>query len=673
VTAFIIESYKGLRQDSGDISALILQRILVQLESSPNGTTSSPPVNITQVPFSPTPSDIHVNILWFLSLILSLSTVLIGIVALQWLREHLRSRPELEPQIGFSYHHMSSESLDSWYLPQVFTALPLLLLLALVFFLVGVVEFLCNLNYTVAIPAAVAICMSLLFLLGTTLLPTLQALSLFLPRRLGDDKPRSPCPYRSPQSWAFHQLLRPLIATLLRTLRYSDGDWRPQSHDLLSPSPHDIETYLDRQRRPTKLIFRQNRRDTWTEFGIAWLFQRDLDAMGRETRLTHIASSDMYRRPVPVYDTVQGVVTADADGASRNILLAQHCVEPIAGSNEVIQDYQEYLYFLVSSGGLDRESVNVASSDVLKDHIVLASHLLIGVYQPTQRSRMIEAELGVRIAHAMFADGPKTPHGIWTKPWSPLISINPETSLGEHGNVQNLPTGCQSDIFVLCLGFQFQLLDILRGYFQHAALYYPNTANLENSTYLSSAVGHFLYACADFLPRLKPTSSIFSRHQDLLQSLASGLGSTHTGVETDPPPDHLFFSSLIYVTRLLNQGSETITTETGQELILAIFQYRSRFHPQDDIMEIMSTWIEDPPAFDRVWSGFVGYASELGIVLPAIAEEQTTGLTPECVEGKGEPQHPLGDAVVDVGKTRDQISQDESIHSLHRDGGLATM
>jgi len=203
------------------------------------------------------------------------------------------------------------------------------------------------------------------------------------------------------------------------------------------------------------------------------------------------------------------------------------------------------------------------------------------------------------------------------------------------------------------LDFHIQLLDILRGYFRHDALYHPNTANLESSTYLSSAVGHFLYACADLLPRLKPTSYIFSRHQDLLQSLASGLGSTHTGVETDLPPDHLFFSTLIYVTRLLNQGSETVTTETGRELILAILQYRSRFYPRDDIMEMMSTWIEDPPAFDHVWSDFVGYARELGIVLPAIAEEQTTDLTPECVEVKEEPQHPLGDAVVDVGKTGD--------------------
>ena len=666
MTAFIIESYKSLRQDSGDLSALILQRILVQLESGLNGTLSSTLANSTRIPFSPSPSAIHVNILWFLSLILSLSTVLVGIIALQWLREHLRSRSELEPQIGFSYHRMSIESLESWYLPQIFTALPALLLLALVLFLVGVIEFLWNLNSTVATPIAVVAGMSLLFLLGTTILPTLQALSLFLPRWSVDHKPRSPCPYRSPQSWAFHQALRPLIATLLKILHYSDGHWQPQSHQLVSPNLHDLETYLDRQRRPTNLIFRQNRSDTWTEFGIAWLFQRDLDAMGRETRITHIDSSDISYRPVPVYDTVQGVMNVNTDGTSRNILLAQHCVEPIAGSNREIKDYMEYLYLLMGTGRLDLESVNVASSDVLKDHIVLASQLHIGAYQPNQRAGMILAELGVRIARATFADGPKSPHVIWTKSYSPLAfthEIRPESSIGQHVSVQCLPTGCQSDIFVLCSDFQIQSLDILQNYFRHAALYHPKPADFQNSTYLSSSVGHFLSDCVRFLSRLKPSSSVFSRHEDLLQFLASILGSADC--DTDPPPDYLFFSSLLYVTSLLSRGSETMTTRIGQELILAMLQYRSRFQPREDVFQVLVPMLVRSQGFDRTWRHFVERARELRIILPPTAEEQTTDLKPvKCLGFQEETQHSFGDALVDLSKVGEQVFRDEqSTHS----------
>ena len=86
-------------------------RILAQLEVRANGTDITPQ-SLTVPMFIPTSSDIRINILWFLSLIFSLTTVLIGIIALQWLREHLRPRPDLEPQIALSLHHLNVESLD---------------------------------------------------------------------------------------------------------------------------------------------------------------------------------------------------------------------------------------------------------------------------------------------------------------------------------------------------------------------------------------------------------------------------------------------------------------------------------------------------------------------------------------------------------------------------------
>ena len=224
--------------------------------------------------------------LWFLSLIFSLTTVLVGIIALQWLREHLRPRTDLEPQIAFSLHHLHVESLDRWYLPQIFTALPVLLQLALVLFLIGVLEFLWSLNSTVALPTTIAIGSSLLFLLWTTILPTMQALSLFLPRWSWGNMPRSPCPYKSPQSWAFYQSVQPLVTLFLSTF----GDvniekpvpaWRYRgllSHSMIAEKDRHLgflfrETTSSRQRRPFNLIFRPGPTNGWTELGIAWLFQ----------------------------------------------------------------------------------------------------------------------------------------------------------------------------------------------------------------------------------------------------------------------------------------------------------------------------------------------------------------------------------------------------------------
>ncbi|KAF9529170.1 hypothetical protein CPB83DRAFT_732839, partial [Crepidotus variabilis] len=89
VTAFIIESYQSLQDNPSEI---LLSSIAANLQFMANTTAgvSATLSNNTHVPFSPTSPNKIVNILWFLSLVLSLASALIGLVALQWLREHLR-------------------------------------------------------------------------------------------------------------------------------------------------------------------------------------------------------------------------------------------------------------------------------------------------------------------------------------------------------------------------------------------------------------------------------------------------------------------------------------------------------------------------------------------------------------------------------------------------------
>lgn len=89
-------------------------------------------------------------------------------------------------------------------MPQILAGLPLLLQTALILFFVGLIDFLLDLNPSVAVPVIGLIGITLLFLLMTTILPTLQAFWLLNVR-----KPTSlpaQCPYKSPQSWAFLRL-----------------------------------------------------------------------------------------------------------------------------------------------------------------------------------------------------------------------------------------------------------------------------------------------------------------------------------------------------------------------------------------------------------------------------------------------------------------------------------
>lgn len=134
-------------------------------------------------PFSPPSSSVQINILWFSSLILSLTTVIIGIVSLQWLREHQRYTEPLTSKQALAVFHLRAASLKKWHVPHVFSFLPLLLQAAVILFFAGLVEFLLSLNRMVAIPATLLMGLSILFLIATTILPTVVDLSAHLSHR----------------------------------------------------------------------------------------------------------------------------------------------------------------------------------------------------------------------------------------------------------------------------------------------------------------------------------------------------------------------------------------------------------------------------------------------------------------------------------------------------------
>ncbi|KAF9484109.1 hypothetical protein BDN70DRAFT_798383, partial [Pholiota conissans] len=139
VTAFVIESYKFLQPDPNDTIVFLLS----QIANSANSTSSSPiPVGgtVSTASFAQSPSSVRINVCWFLSLILSLTTVLVGTIALQWLREH-QSYPPFSPKESLAILRMRTQSLKAWYVPQIFAGLPLLLQGALILFLAGLIDF----------------------------------------------------------------------------------------------------------------------------------------------------------------------------------------------------------------------------------------------------------------------------------------------------------------------------------------------------------------------------------------------------------------------------------------------------------------------------------------------------------------------------------------------------
>ncbi|KJA21349.1 hypothetical protein HYPSUDRAFT_744124 [Hypholoma sublateritium FD-334 SS-4] len=228
VTGFAVESYQELQPDPNADLVQLLARIAARVGALTNSSTLSISPNGIGNPasFSPPSSSIQINIFWFSSLILSLTTVIIGIVSLQWLREHQRYTEPLTSKQALAIFHLRAASLKKWHVPHIFSFLPLLLQAAVILFFAGLVEFLLSLNRMVVIPAILLMGLSILFLIATTILPTLQLLAanIFV---LSNGSLPSQCAYKSPQSWIFRRIF--LIGTHIPVL---------ETFAMASPSYH---------------------------------------------------------------------------------------------------------------------------------------------------------------------------------------------------------------------------------------------------------------------------------------------------------------------------------------------------------------------------------------------------------------------------------------------------
>lgn len=198
VTAFIIESYQWLRPDPTDMTNQLLHQIYAQLGSERTVGGIIPSAGPSNDEAGWLSAAERINICWFLSLTLSLATVLVGILCMQWVREyqHDAALPHAD---AISLRQMRFEGLIAWKVPNILSSLPLMLQIALVLFFIGVIDLLWSLDHRVAIPITVAISFLLIFLFATTMLPAFQLL-------WNGGRCLRQCAYKSPQSWIFCRL-----------------------------------------------------------------------------------------------------------------------------------------------------------------------------------------------------------------------------------------------------------------------------------------------------------------------------------------------------------------------------------------------------------------------------------------------------------------------------------
>ncbi|KDQ13004.1 hypothetical protein BOTBODRAFT_72424, partial [Botryobasidium botryosum FD-172 SS1] len=143
VTAFLIESYQGLSQDSTSITNALLRW---QIDISIGGPGVPRPPELAS-PFEPASNIVRVNCLWFASLIISLGATVVIVLAKQWIDDYddykvypgsSRDRAQIR--------HIRFTNLERWRVPMIIDSLPTCLLAALGLFFVGMVEFLQAIN-----------------------------------------------------------------------------------------------------------------------------------------------------------------------------------------------------------------------------------------------------------------------------------------------------------------------------------------------------------------------------------------------------------------------------------------------------------------------------------------------------------------------------------------------
>jgi hypothetical protein len=250
--------------------------LLFHIASGLNNTSPFPPSVIPEsilAPFSQPTTAVRINVFWFISLILSLTTVLVGTIALQWLREH-QSYGGYSSKEKLAMLHMRSEALEAWYLPKVFVVLPLLLQAALVLFLAGLIDFSLPLGTKLTIPVSIVVGLTLLFLAMTTFLPSLQGLSFFCGLYPRKSLP-TPCPFKSPQSHVFRTLFGIILRAIFHTF--------PSPSAVYGTSAPNMEDWAERIKNRSLIIadhlvrsvHKMWYRRTWPSLDREWLSLRD--------------------------------------------------------------------------------------------------------------------------------------------------------------------------------------------------------------------------------------------------------------------------------------------------------------------------------------------------------------------------------------------------------------
>ncbi|KAG8789791.1 hypothetical protein FRC12_013214 [Ceratobasidium sp. 428] len=199
-TAFLIESLGDLKPDPAESSAKTLRLMSQTLAAIANGQTVTPPGPdaLDDPPFSPSKTAVVVNLLWLLSLSLSIAVSLVAMLAKEWCYKFMSGR------VGPAYEQARRRQLkwngmERWKMKEVLTYLPGMMHAALLLFAVGLCLYLWDISTGMAIPVITVTSIGTLVYVLATILPAIDRF----------------CPYSTPAIPMFADTTT-LLAAVLR-------------------------------------------------------------------------------------------------------------------------------------------------------------------------------------------------------------------------------------------------------------------------------------------------------------------------------------------------------------------------------------------------------------------------------------------------------------------------
>ncbi|KAG8718605.1 hypothetical protein FRC08_004849 [Ceratobasidium sp. 394] len=298
---FIVESIGDLKPDPTESTAQTLLIVSQTLVAIANGQPVSLPAQVESegTPFSPSRSAVAVNVLWLLSLSLSVAVSLVAMLAKEWCYKFMSGRSgQIYDQARRRQERWNG--IERWKLQELLAWLPGAMHLALLLFAAGLCVYLWDINTSVAAPVLVMTVLTTCVYTLATILPWIDKF----------------CPYSTPAT-----VLKAPLLVLLKPARSLIDRARFRSYWALSrwtteDYPAWLQLALERMTSwlapestnhdPDRSTTEETKvpMDMVTAQMLAWLIENCEDQRSVDTALQAFSGADDGLPVVPLGDTL---------------------------------------------------------------------------------------------------------------------------------------------------------------------------------------------------------------------------------------------------------------------------------------------------------------------------------------------------------------------------------